>query len=159
MKVAITVWGNRISPVFDSARSLLVAEIKDGEVLSWTGIDIEMTDSPKLLVFLEKMGVHCFICGAVCRSSLRIFTTTNIEVIPFITGRVDRFLEAICQQEDLSQFHMPGCGIGRRCRISGDHKLRRARHHPAGNNKPRGNMGASRKKKTKNRQGGTSCQD
>ena len=34
MKVAITVWGNRISPVFDSAQTILLAEIEQGKIIS-----------------------------------------------------------------------------------------------------------------------------
>ena len=33
MKVAITVWGNRISPVFDSAQTVLLAELLDKQVV------------------------------------------------------------------------------------------------------------------------------
>ncbi len=33
MKIALTVWGNRISPVFDSAQTLLVAQIKNDKVI------------------------------------------------------------------------------------------------------------------------------
>ena len=32
MKVALTVWGNRISPVFDSARKLLMVEVENNKV-------------------------------------------------------------------------------------------------------------------------------
>ena len=34
MKVALTAWGDRISPVFDSAHTLLIAEIKNKQIIS-----------------------------------------------------------------------------------------------------------------------------
>ena len=33
MKIAITVWGNRISPVFDSAQTILLAHIESGKIV------------------------------------------------------------------------------------------------------------------------------
>ncbi|MEZ4551736.1 MAG: hypothetical protein R2860_13105 [Desulfobacterales bacterium] len=33
MKVALTAWEDRISPVFDAARTLLIAEVENGEIV------------------------------------------------------------------------------------------------------------------------------
>ena len=34
MNIAMTVWGDRVSPVLDCARTLLVAEVEHGRILS-----------------------------------------------------------------------------------------------------------------------------
>ncbi len=76
MKLGITVWGNRISPVFDVAQTLLVAEIRQDEVV---GRQIEMFQA--VLFFIIGDGgngksvfidVISSICGKenVCNISL-----------------------------------------------------------------------------------------
>jgi predicted Fe-Mo cluster-binding NifX family protein len=34
MKIAITTWGNRVSPVFDAAKTLLIADIENQSIHS-----------------------------------------------------------------------------------------------------------------------------
>ena len=46
MKIAITIWGNRISPVFDAARTLLVARIENRTILKKRYIPFN-PDSPR----------------------------------------------------------------------------------------------------------------
>jgi predicted Fe-Mo cluster-binding NifX family protein len=116
MNVAITVWGNRISPVFDSAQTLLVAEIRGDLVVDRKIQLFQATMFSRCLRLLEELDVRVLICGALCEGPVRLLESNNIEVIPFVTGETEKILECYVQGKDLKEFAMPGCGHGRCCR-------------------------------------------
>ncbi len=116
MNVAITVWGNRISPVFDSAQTLLVVKIRDEQVIDKQIQLFQAALFTKCLNLLEKLDVRVLICGALCEGPAKVLESRNIEVIPFIAGEVEEILEWYVQGNDLGRFAMPGCRHGRCCR-------------------------------------------
>jgi len=116
MNVAITVWGNRISPVFDSAQTLLVAEIHEDQVVGRKIQMFQATVFNRCLRLLEELDVRVLICGALCEGPVRLLEFHDIEVIPFITGEAEKILECYVQGKDLKDFAMPGCGHARCCR-------------------------------------------
>ena len=68
MKLALTVWENRISPLFDCARTLLIVEIVEQRT---TGKHVESFnyESPfSRATRLSDLGVKVLICGAVSDS-------------------------------------------------------------------------------------------
>jgi len=116
MNVAITVWGNRISPVFDSAQTLLIAEIREDRVVDRKIQLFQPTMFNRCLKLLEELDVQVLICGALCEGPVRLLESHNVEVIPFVTGEAEKILECYVQGKDLAEFAMPGCGHGRCCR-------------------------------------------
>ena len=125
MNVAITVWGNRISPVFDSAQTLLVVEIRDDQVVDRKIQLFQATMFNRCLRLLEELNVKVLICGALCEGPARLIESHHIEVIPFITGEAEKVLQCFVQGDDLQDFAMPGCGSGRCCRTrEGRHRER-----------------------------------
>ena len=116
MNVGITAWGNRISPVFDSAKTLLVAEIKDSQVVDIQVRSIQPLMFDRFLSLLEGLGVEVLICGALCRGHAARLAASNIQLISFITGEVESVLEHYAAEKVLDQFVMPGCGAERCCR-------------------------------------------
>jgi len=123
MKIAMTVWGNRISPVFDSAQTLLVAEIYQAEVISR---QIELFEAglfSHLIELLAELEVRVLICGALSDEPATMLAASEIEVIPFITGEAEAVLSLYVKGMDLNDFIMPGCPRNRCCGT---------RHCPAG---------------------------
>jgi len=116
MNVAITVWGNRISPVFDSAQTLLVAEIQGNQVVGRKIQLFQATMFHRCLRLLEELNVRVLICGALCEGPARLLELHDIEVIPFVSGEVEAILECYVQGKDMQGFVMPGCGHARCCR-------------------------------------------
>lgn len=113
MKVAVTVWEERISPVFDASRRLLIAEIKDRRITdrSYVIFDPEMPSN--LAKILSDLDVPVLICGAVSQVPATIMTKGGIRLISFITGEVDRVLEVYARGNSLAPtFVMPGCHDG-----------------------------------------------
>jgi predicted Fe-Mo cluster-binding NifX family protein len=125
MNVAITVWGNRISPVFDSAQTLLIAEIREDRVVDRKIQLFQPTMFNRCLKLLEELDVRVLICGALCEGPVRLLESHDVEVIPFVTGEAEKILECYVQGKDLAEFAMPGCGHGRCCRSRDGRQLGR----------------------------------
>ncbi len=110
MKIALTVWGNRISPVFDAARTLLVAEIQDKQIKNKTYIGIDPGNSQTLLETLEKMEVGTLICGAISKAPATLITGHKIQLFSFVTGNALSVLDSFAGRQVLEKKHMmPGC--------------------------------------------------
>jgi predicted Fe-Mo cluster-binding NifX family protein len=111
MKLALTVWENRISPVFDCAQTLLVVDVS-GDMAAGKHLEPFHYESPfDRATKLSELGVKVLICGAVSDSFANIIETYGIRIIPFVAGAVDEVLDAylaggLCD----IKFRMPGCG-------------------------------------------------
>lgn len=117
MKIALTVWENRISPVFDVATMMLVADIKNGGVSEKHLVPFDPGSILQLVSMLNKPGVSVLICGAITQVPANILSVNNIELIPFISGNTDKILEAYAKEKRIrSAFWMPGINRHRRRR-------------------------------------------
>lgn len=122
--IAVTVWGQRVSPVFDSARTLLIVEIDGGAMSNISSLAFDPDRPLELLQMLRAQQVMVVICGAVSEEPAAMLEAAGVEVIPFIAGDVNRVLECYCQGQPFGpEFRMPGCGRGICCRG----KIRRGR--------------------------------
>ena len=65
MKMALTVWGNRISPVFDAAHMLLVVEVENTKIISRRYEPFYPELPTRLALRLAEMNVATLICGAI----------------------------------------------------------------------------------------------
>lgn len=120
VKVALTVWENRISPVFDSARMVLVAQIEKGAVVGrhYEPLDYELPLSR--VSKLSKLGVRVLICGAISQIFANTIEAHGIRIFPFVAGDVNQVLDAYLKGSLLiPSFQMPGCGMKRRKRFRG----------------------------------------
>lgn len=110
-KIAVTVWEHRVSPVFDSARTLLIAEIKDDRWVGTSYLAFDPNRPLDLLQMLQAQNVLIIICGAVSAGPADLLESAGITLISFIAGDVHRVLETFLQGEPLgAAFKMPGCG-------------------------------------------------
>jgi predicted Fe-Mo cluster-binding NifX family protein len=116
-RIAITVWENRISPVFDSARTLLIAEIKDNTLVRTSYSTFDFDRPFELLQILRAGEVRTIICGAISEGPANMFLDAGFELISFIAGDVHRVLENLVKGDRLGDdFKMPGCGKNICCR-------------------------------------------
>ena len=110
MKVAITVWGNRISPVFDSAHTLLIAEIENMQIINRYYESFNPEISSRFTEKLEEMNISVLICGAISEVPAAILAESKIEFIPFISGNAFKVLENFALKKPIIPvFLMPGC--------------------------------------------------
>jgi len=110
MKMALTVWGNRISPVFDAAHMLLVVEIENTEIINKRYEPFYPELPTRLAVRLAEMNVVVLICGAISEMPANIIETNGIKLIPFITGDAHEVIDAYVKDVPfMPTFLMPGC--------------------------------------------------
>jgi predicted Fe-Mo cluster-binding NifX family protein len=110
MKVAMTVWGNRVSPVFDSAQTILLADIDDMEITGRKREFIPVTAPSTMAGTLVKLNIDTLICGAISRHPAEIIEEAGITLLPFITGNAEKILEEFARKKPMGKYIMPGCG-------------------------------------------------
>jgi predicted Fe-Mo cluster-binding NifX family protein len=110
MKVAVTVWEDRISPVFDASRRLLIAKIENARITDRSYVIFDPERPANLARTLTELDVPVLICGAVSQDPANRINAGGITLIPFITGEVERVLEFYAKGNSLEPtFVMPGC--------------------------------------------------
>jgi predicted Fe-Mo cluster-binding NifX family protein len=116
MKIAITVWGNRISPVFDAASTLLLVEIAGNDVVERNIRLCQPSRHDSFVALLKDNDVQLLICGAICEPAVKRLEAEGLEVVPFLAGEVEQLIENCLNEQDFTEFAMPGCRHGRCCR-------------------------------------------
>ena len=115
MKAAFSYMDNRIAPLFDTARNILVVEAVSRKIMSESK-DVIADNLPvqKAIHFVE-MGVDSLVCGAISRPLYDIIVAYGIQVAPFIAGDLRQVVVAWTNGRlREKRFAMPGCGgIGR----------------------------------------------
>ena len=123
MKIAIPIYNNSISNVFDFARRLLLVDIENGKEVNRSEVALQSQSLPQRTGQLKDLGIEVLICGAISRTLANMIITSGIQVLPYVTGSIDDVLEAyLTGQLVKPEFSMPGCwpgarkGFGRRRR-------------------------------------------
>jgi predicted Fe-Mo cluster-binding NifX family protein len=118
MRVALTTWNGRISPVCDVARQVLILDIEDGQVTARHEETLPGTEPQDQAVRLTALGPQLLICGAISQHMADLLVVADIRVIPFTAGTIEEVVAAWLSG-DLPNpaLSMPGCcGRMRRCR-------------------------------------------
>ncbi len=140
MKVAIAVWKERISPVFDVSGKILLLDIKNRLVTGMTEEKIVCDNPVRRACRLAELNVQTLICGAVSQSLSNILDAYGIETISFISGDVDEVIDAyLAGALPNPAMSMPGC-CRQRMRWDTPSEEAQTANHP-------GNGGESREQK------------
>ncbi|MFC1597717.1 NifB/NifX family molybdenum-iron cluster-binding protein [Planctomycetota bacterium] len=127
MRVAIPAWNDRVSPVFDAARHLLVVDVEDNTEVSRGEAVFEEMALPLRAERLAYLGVNVLICGAISEPLEQMVAALGVTVIPHTCGPVEEVLGAFLSGQLAEKaFLMPGCG---RRRGSRGRKRRGRRRH------------------------------
>jgi len=117
MKAAVTVWDDRVSPVFDVAHTLLIAEIEDQQVCRQHYQRFDPAVMSRLIHSFAEQGIACLVCGAVSQEPAELLEAAGIKLIPFIAGNIDDVLQMlVCKEPEWTEMKMPGCGRGICCK-------------------------------------------
>ena len=122
-KIAIPEWQGQVSTVFDFAGKLLLIDIDGQKEINRSQIALPDEPIPQRAARLKNLGANVLICGAFSRPLAFMVAGLGIEVLPYVTGRIDEVLNAyLTGQLTQQRFSMPGCwpgarkGFGRRRR-------------------------------------------
>ena len=123
MKLAIPIYNDNISNVFDFAHKLLLVDIENGKEANRSEVALESQLLPQRADQLKNLEVDVLVCGAISRVLANMVITSGIQVLPYVTGEVDDVLQAYLNDQLVKpEFSMPGCwpgarkGFGRRRR-------------------------------------------
>ena len=125
MKVAITVRGNRISPVFDSAQTILLVEIEDGNIISRKHEFLPKLVAAGLARMVAEKQIDALICGAISEGPAQILQQSGIRLLSFVGGNAEQCLEDYAAGRPLEPFTMPGCHHQRVEPVGSEHHRRR----------------------------------
>ncbi|MCK4414203.1 MAG: NifB/NifX family molybdenum-iron cluster-binding protein [Candidatus Eisenbacteria sp.] len=113
MKLAIPLFGTRVSPRFDCAGEFLVAEVEGGRVVDRR---VQTVDDAVLAHRIQRLvdrGIALVVCGGIDRFSAAQLALQGIQVVPWITGEADDALQCFLNGELEPRMMM---GHGGRCR-------------------------------------------
>lgn len=110
MRVALTVWDGRISPVFDVATRLRLLDVEHGVLRADGQAELAAFEPAGRASELARLGVDRVVCGAISVPFGAALATWGIDVIPFVSGNADDAVKA-CVDGRLPNpdFAMPGC--------------------------------------------------
>jgi predicted Fe-Mo cluster-binding NifX family protein len=112
MRVAIAVWNDRVSPVFDAASRLMLVDIEDGLVRARREEVLPESFPTERAKRLTELGIEVLICGAISRQLGALVEGCGITVGPWIAGPADEVLEAyLAGRLPDPRWLMPGCGV------------------------------------------------
>ncbi|MCB2194192.1 MAG: dinitrogenase iron-molybdenum cofactor biosynthesis domain-containing protein [Deltaproteobacteria bacterium] len=113
MKIAISVWEGKISPVFDTASRLLVIVIEDKKEVTRFETYFDEQALVRRCARIRILGIDVLICGAISRNFLDMLKSYGIRVIPWVCGSAEQVLDAFAEAPDgidlETNFLMPGC--------------------------------------------------
>lgn len=121
MKIAIPIYNESVSNVFDFATHLLLVDIENDTETNRSEVVLGNQSLQQRADQLKVLGVDVLVCGAISRELENMVATAGIEILPYVTGRVDDVLQAyLTGQLVKPEFSMPGFwpdarrGFGRR---------------------------------------------
>ncbi|MCF6175568.1 MAG: hypothetical protein L3J71_07360 [Victivallaceae bacterium] len=107
MIIGLPILDNRIAPVFDVAREILLVTVDDGKVIQQELLILPGIAREKVIKLVDT-GVKVLLCGAISNELKRSATQCGIEVVSFLSGDIQCVLKAWLA-DSLNDFAMPGC--------------------------------------------------
>lgn len=108
MKLGISVWNNKISPVFDAAQTLRIFEIEGVRVEFKRDVDISSGNLVSKASRIVDTGVKTIICGAVSRQLSLFLKNHGVKLISWIRGDIKKVLNAYIKKDLLvPDFFLP----------------------------------------------------
>lgn len=92
-KVAIPLFGTRISPHFTYADMALLVEIENGEVAQSREIALGQTDELQRIQYLKSLEIDTLICGGISNIAEHMLAEQAVNVISWVTGEARDALE------------------------------------------------------------------
>jgi predicted Fe-Mo cluster-binding NifX family protein len=89
MKIAIPIFGNRISPRFDFSPELWLITVENGELVNQEKIPTANLNLPQRLEQITSNGVDKVICGGIDGLSRNQLGSRGIDVVQDVIGDAD----------------------------------------------------------------------
>lgn len=106
LRIALPVWNDRVSPVFDATKRVRVADIIDGSIVNQSEHGLEKGEH---VTTLCSLGVDVLVCAGISPILETSLRNGGVEVVADRCGATDRIVEAYASGDKaLRQFRSPG---------------------------------------------------
>lgn len=95
MRVAIPLFGTRVSPRCLLASEVTLAEIEPSRVLTQETVPFPVADESDLVEVLLGLDAGMLVCGGIGRDLVRELEASGIDVVQNVAGEVEEVLEAL----------------------------------------------------------------
>lgn len=102
-KVAIPIYGDRISNRLDCSENIMLVTVENGNVHESKTIHLVPTNSLERINTLSELGVDVLICNGITKFYSNKLKDSNIKVIPWICGDVKEILALYLKNELINQ--------------------------------------------------------
>lgn len=126
MRIAMPIFGTRVSPRFDIARRLLIVDLADGAVKERQEVSFEIQPPLKRILFLKEQGVDTLLCGGIRRCDYFMIDEMRISIYASLIGEVEEILSSF-----IDGSLEPGFGVA-----TGGPGMRRRQGHRLGQRCP-----------------------
>jgi predicted Fe-Mo cluster-binding NifX family protein len=92
MKIAVALFGRRISPHFGSSSKVLLLEVQEGVIREKNTRDVGGEGPMEMARRLVKLGVEGLICGGIQRFCKEWLISKGVAVMDNQKGEAERFL-------------------------------------------------------------------
>lgn len=92
MRIAVTCWGSRVSPLYDTTRKIIVIDTGAGGIQHISEVDISLVKPFSRAGFLHDIGVEVLVCGGISECFIQQLLALNIKVVPWISGEVSEVI-------------------------------------------------------------------
>lgn len=108
-RLAIPVWRETVSTVFDFSQRVLLIDTQGNREISRREVSLPDEPAPQRASRLDRLGVQVLVCGAISQSLARFVTQSDILLVPFVSGPIDEVLAAyLCGRLADFRFLQPG---------------------------------------------------
>ncbi len=127
MRIAVSAWNGRISPVFDTSGQVLLVDMEQGTETQRSAYALPLQDPPRRVATLTALGADVLLCGAISRPLAEMLQASGIWIVPFLAGEEEDVLAAYMSGGlPDPRYSLPGCS-GKRHRHRHGPERRRGR--------------------------------
>lgn len=110
MKLALSTWNDLVAPVFDVSGTVMIVKISSGRIKTRKSEDISGMDNLARINLLCNLNIEVLVCGAISKPWHDILTAWDIQVISYVSGKVDEVLRSLLKNNiNPQKLYMPGC--------------------------------------------------
>ena len=107
MKIAIPYWQGRVSPVFDVAKQIMLFDVENGHVLQRNRTVIVEKNLLARANYIFQLGTEVLICGAISWPLKIALSSTGVQVIADIHGKVEDIIKALLNNQLIEKSSHP----------------------------------------------------
>lgn len=93
MTAAVTVWNQRVAPVFDTAQRIVLLDTGSGENVG--SLNIALFSLHEKILKMQEHGVEILVCGAISKEASRHLTDMGIRLYACVAGELEEVVSAL----------------------------------------------------------------